>query len=102
MSYGVLTIEEIWRITDQGQIFQEISEYKWSCIGHALRKSSIEKEVLDWNPRVEEEGRLKGSWGITADEELKNQQNLERSKTAEHEDSHGDALLMLCVAMECF
>jgi len=47
-----ITNEELWRITHQKSIDNEIKRIKWNWIGHTLRKEAgaIEKTELDWNP----------------------------------------------------
>jgi hypothetical protein len=46
--------EELWRITHQKSIENQIKRRKWNWIGHTLRKETgaIEKTALDWNPQV--------------------------------------------------
>jgi len=48
-----LTNEELWRITHQKSIQNQIKRRKWNWIGHTLRKETgaIEKTALDWNPQ---------------------------------------------------
>jgi len=48
-----ITNEELWRITDQNSIENQIKIRKWNWIGHTLRKETdaIEKTALDWNPQ---------------------------------------------------
>jgi len=50
--------EELWRITHQKSIENQIKRRKWNWIGHTLRKETgaIEKTALDWNPQVYIEG----------------------------------------------
>ena len=48
-----ITNEELWRITQQKSIENQIKRRKWNWIGHTLRKETgaIEKTALDWNPQ---------------------------------------------------
>ena len=48
-----ITIEELWRITHQKSIENQIKRRKWNWIEHTLRKETgaIEKSALDWNPQ---------------------------------------------------
>jgi len=43
--------EELWRITHQKSIENQIKRRKWNWIGCTLRKETgaIEKTALDWN-----------------------------------------------------
>ena len=45
---GKITNEEMWRITEQKAIENEIQRRKWNWIGHTLRKEAgaIEKTAL--------------------------------------------------------
>jgi len=45
--------EELWRITHQKSIENQIKRRKWNWIGHTLRKETgaVEKTALDWNPQ---------------------------------------------------
>jgi hypothetical protein len=47
-----ITNEELWRITQQKSIGNQIKRIKWNWIGHTLRKETGagEKTALDWNP----------------------------------------------------
>ena len=46
-----ITNEELWRITQQKPIENQIKRRKWNWIGHTLYKEvgAIEKTALDWN-----------------------------------------------------
>ena len=48
-----ITKEELWRITHQKSIDNQIKRMKWNWIGHPLRKETgaVEKTALDWNPQ---------------------------------------------------
>jgi len=50
---GTITNEELWRITHQKSIENQIQRRKWNWIGHTLCKEAraIEKTALDWNPQ---------------------------------------------------
>ena len=50
---GKITNEELWRITHQKSIDNQIKRRKWNRIGHKLRKETEAKEktALDWNPQ---------------------------------------------------
>jgi hypothetical protein len=45
--------EELWRITQQKPIENQIQRRKFNWIGNTLRKEAgaIEKSALDWNPQ---------------------------------------------------
>ena len=47
-----ITNEELWRITHQKSIENQIQRRKWNWIGHTLHKETgaIENTALDWNP----------------------------------------------------
>jgi hypothetical protein len=48
-----ITNKDLWSITQQEAIENQIKIRKWNCIGHTLRKEAgaIEKTSLDWNPQ---------------------------------------------------
>ena len=48
-----ITYEELWRITHQKSIENQIKRRKLNRIGHTLHKETgaIEKTALDWNPQ---------------------------------------------------
>jgi hypothetical protein len=69
-----ITNEEVWRITQQKPIENQIKRRKWNWIGHALRKEAgaIEKTALDWNPRgYRRRGRPKRTWRRTIEDEIR-------------------------------
>ena len=47
-----ITNKELWRITQQKPIENQLKRRKWNWIGHTLRKEvgAIDKTALDWNP----------------------------------------------------
>ena len=47
-----ITDEELWTVTHQKSIGNQIKIRKWNWIGHTLpkEKGAIEKTALDWNP----------------------------------------------------
>jgi hypothetical protein len=63
-----ITNEDLWSITQQEAIENQIKIRKWNWIGHTLRKEAgaIEKTALDWNPQVyRRRCRLKRMWRTT-------------------------------------
>jgi len=67
-----ITNEELWRITHQNSIENQIKRRKWNWIGHTLRKETgaVEKTALDWNPQgYRRRGRLKRTWRRTIEKE---------------------------------
>jgi hypothetical protein len=57
--------EELWRGSEETEIFIQIKRRKWNWIWHTLRKghNTIEREVLDWNPHGQRKrGRPKQTW----------------------------------------
>jgi len=62
----VISNEELWRRGEKRtEISIQIKRRKWNWIGHTLRKGhdTIEREVLDWNPRGQRKrGRPKQTW----------------------------------------
>jgi len=69
-----ITNEELWRITHQKSIENQIRRRKWDWIGHTLRKETgaTEKTVLDWNPQgFRRGGRLKRTWQRTIEDEIR-------------------------------
>jgi len=66
--------EELWRITHQKSIENQIKRRKWNWIGHTLRKATggIEKTGLDWNPQgYRRRGRPKRTWRRTVEGEIR-------------------------------
>jgi hypothetical protein len=60
-----ITNEEMWRITEQKSIENQIKRRKRNWIGHTLRKETgaIVKTALDWNPQgYRRRGRPKRTW----------------------------------------
>jgi len=86
-----ITNEELWRITHQKSIDNQIKRRKWNWIGHTLRKETgaTEKTALDWNPqRYRWRGRLKRTWRWTTEDE-KHKTIMERGQ--------GDSLRPQCL-----
>jgi len=66
--------EELWGITHQKSIENQIKRRKWNWIGHTLRKEAgaIQKTTLDWNPLgYRRRGRLKRTWRRTIEDEIR-------------------------------
>jgi len=60
-----ITNEELWRISNQKSIENQMKRRKWNWIGHTLRKETgaLEKTALDWNSqRYRRRGRPKRTW----------------------------------------
>jgi hypothetical protein len=69
-----ITNEEIWRITQQKPIENQIQRRKCNWIGHTLRKEAgtIGKRALDWNPqRYRRRGRPQRTWRRTIEDEIR-------------------------------
>jgi len=69
-----ITNEELWRITHQKSIDNQIKRRKWNWIGHTLRKETgeIEKTALDWNPQgYRRRGRPQRTWRRTIQDEIR-------------------------------
>jgi len=67
--------EELWRITHQKSIENQIKRRKWNWIGNTLRKETgaIEKTALDWNPQgYRRRGRPKRTWRRAIEDEIRN------------------------------
>jgi len=70
-----ITNEELWIITHQKSIENQIKRSKWNWSGHTLRKETgaIEKTALDWNPQGHRRtGRPKRTWRRTIEDEIRN------------------------------
>jgi hypothetical protein len=66
-----ITNEDLWSITQQKTIENQIKRRKWNWIGHTLCKEAgaIEKTALDWNPqRYRIRGRPKRTWRRTIED----------------------------------
>jgi hypothetical protein len=69
-----ITNKELWRITHQKSIENQIKGRKWNWIGHTLRKETgaIEKIALDWNPQgYRGRGRVKRTWRRAMEGEIR-------------------------------
>jgi len=69
-----ITNEELWRITHQKSIENQIKRRKWNWIGHTLRKETgaTEKAALDRNPQgYRRRGRPKRTWRRTTEDEIR-------------------------------
>lgn len=61
----VISNEDLWRITDQKNINNEIKKRKYGWLEHSLRKEyeEIPHAVLEWNPQgSRRRGRQRTSW----------------------------------------
>ena len=69
-----ITNDELWTITQQKPIENQIKRRKWNWIGHTLRKEvgAIEKTALDWNSHgYRRRGRPKRKWRRTLEDEIR-------------------------------
>jgi hypothetical protein len=69
-----ITNEELWRITQQKPIENQVKRRKWNWIGHKLCKEAgaIGKTTLDWNPQgYRRGGRPKRTWQRTIEDEIR-------------------------------
>jgi len=69
-----ITNEELWRITHQKSIDNQIKRRKWNWIEHTLckEKGAIEKTALDGNPQgYKRRGRPKRTWRRTKEDEIR-------------------------------
>jgi hypothetical protein len=69
-----LTNEELWRITQQKLIENQIKRRKWNWIGQTLRieTGATEKATLVWNHQgYSRRGRPKRTWQRTTEDEIR-------------------------------
>jgi hypothetical protein len=69
-----ITNEDLWSITQQETIENQIKRRKLNWIGHTLRKETgaTEKTVLDWNHQgYRRRGRPKRTWRRTIEDEIR-------------------------------
>jgi hypothetical protein len=69
-----ITNEDLWRITQQETIKNQIKGTKQNWFGHTLRKETgaIEKTASDWNPLgYRRRGRPKRMWQRTTEDEIR-------------------------------
>ena len=69
-----ITNEELWRITHQKSIENQIKRRKWNWIGHTLRKETgaTEKTALDWKSQgYRRRGRPKRTWRRTIEDDIR-------------------------------
>jgi len=80
---GTITKKELWRITHQKSIENQIHRRKWNWIGHTLRKEAraIQKTTLDWNPQgYRRRGRPKRMWQRTTEDEIRSKRSWNEVK----------------------
>ena len=78
-----ITNEELWRITHQKAIANQIKGRKWNQIEHTSRKQegAIEKTVLDWNSQgYRRRSKPKRTWRRTIEEEIRNRRSWNEVK----------------------
>jgi hypothetical protein len=69
-----ITNEDLWSITQQETIENQIKRRKCNWIGHTLCKETgpIEKMASDWNPQgYRRRGTLKRTWRRTIEDEIR-------------------------------
>ena len=69
-----ITNEDLWSITQQKTIENQIKRRKWNWIGHTLCKGTgaTEKTALDWNPRgYRRRGTPMRTWRRTTEDEVR-------------------------------
>ena len=69
-----ITDEELWRITHQKLIENQIKRRNWNWIGHILRKETgvTEKTALGWNPQgYRRRGRPNRTWRKTTEDKIR-------------------------------
>ena len=72
--YDKLRNEELWRITAQEPIVQQIKRSKWRWLGHTLRKpaDNVTRRGLRWTPQGKRKrGRPKTTWRRSIEAEAK-------------------------------
>jgi hypothetical protein len=48
----IITLDELWKQTNEIKITEQITRRKWNWISCTLRKeNAIEKEAMEWNPQ---------------------------------------------------
>jgi hypothetical protein len=68
----MISNENLWGVTNQQPIGNQIKERKWHWIVHTLRKTEgvIERAALGWNPHgARRRGRPRKTWKKTVEEE---------------------------------
>lgn len=67
--------EDLWELTSQEPMDQQIMRRKWRFIGHTLRRSSsITKQALDWSPQGRRGiGRPRQTWRRSLQQDLQTQ-----------------------------
>jgi hypothetical protein len=68
-----ITNEDLWSITQQETIENQIKKRIWNWIGHTLHKETgaIDKTALDWNPQGYRRSRPKRMWRRTIEDEIR-------------------------------
>jgi hypothetical protein len=48
----IISIDELWKQSNEIKITEDITRRKWNWIGHTLRKeNAVEKEAVEWKPQ---------------------------------------------------
>ena len=92
-----ITNEELWRITHQKSIDNQIKRRIWNWIEHTLRKETgtIEETALDWNPQVyRRRSRPKRTWRRTIEDERRSTRRSWNEVKGIAEDRNAWKLLM--------
>ena len=97
--------EQLWQITEETPVVQQILKRKWGWIGHTLRKpaTSITRQALQWNPQGKRKpGRPRNSWRRDTKAEMEKMQcNWKQLETlAQNRTRWRQAVCGLCSLME--
>ena len=98
-----ITNEELWRITQQKPIENQIQRSKWYWIWHTLRKEvgAIEKTALDWNSQgYRRIGRPKRTWRRTIEDVIRGTGRLWNEVTGKAGDCDAWKLFMMLYAAQ--
>ena len=93
---GKITNKELWRITHQKSIDNQMKRRKWNRTGHMLRKETgaIEKTALEWNPQGYRRDRPKRTWRRTIEDDIRNTRRSWNKVTGIAEDRNAWKLFM--------
>lgn len=76
---NIISNENLWKLTKQKRVSEEIGRRKWGWIGHTLRKNEddIARQAMSWNPPGKRKaGRQFSTWRRTVEKEAMQQQKV--------------------------
>jgi hypothetical protein len=101
----IISNKNLWHVTNQQPIGNQIKEREWRWIGHTLRKTegAIERAALEWNPQgARRRDRPRKTWKKTVEEEavVMGKPWKEVKRLANNRTRWGGFIVALCSSLE--